>query len=110
MLTEEKREQDYENLFTEITKNKVKESDTNKSHAGDITNPGNIAELVFSKMNSVNNNKEELTIAIKGLSEICQQLVLACSDYINVITELKYRIQILEGKQSNKELNSLLSR
>ncbi len=92
MLTEEKNKQGSENLFIEITQKQIKESDANKNH------PGNIAELVLARMNSVDNNKEELAIAIKGLSEICQQLVFACSDYINVIAELKRHIKLLERK------------
>lgn len=75
-----------------------KDKSTSKSRPRSITNPSDVAALVLTQLNTVSNKKDELTIAIKGLSDICQQLVYAYSDHTKVIKELKQRLDVLESK------------
>src|SRR5262249_58153372 len=42
-----------------------------------ISDPRQIATVVMARMNLINTKKDELTIAIKGLTDLTQQLVQA---------------------------------
>lgn len=64
-----------------------------------ISNPNDVAGLVLAQLNHVNNKKDELTIAIKGLADTTQQLVRAYADHTRTIQQLAERVKGLEGKR-----------
>ena len=61
-----------------------------------ISNPGDVAGLVMMQVDNVNAKKDELTIAIKGLTDTTKQLVRAYADHAKVIGALQQRIKALE--------------
>lgn len=63
-----------------------------------LSNPNDVAGLVLAQLNHVNNKKDELTIAIKGLADTTQQLVRAYADHTRTIQQLAERVKVLEGK------------
>lgn len=62
-----------------------------------ISRPGDIAGLVMMQIDAVNAKKDELTIAIKGLTDTAKQLVRAYADHAQAIANLRDRIKVLEG-------------
>ena len=68
-----------------------------------ISNPNDVAGLVFARLNHVNNKKDELTIAIKGLADTTQQLVHAYVDHTRTIQQLAERVKALEAKTGNEK-------
>jgi hypothetical protein len=67
-----------------------------------VSDPREVATLVLARMNVVNNKKDELTIAIKGLSDITQQLSLAYAEQLRAIERLSKRVQSLEAAANTK--------
>lgn len=63
-----------------------------------ISQPREVAALVLAHINRVNAKKDDLTIAIKGLTDITQQLATSYARQMQVIGELSNRIKALEGK------------
>ena len=63
-----------------------------------ISNPNDVAGLVLAQLNHVNNKKDELTIAIKGLADTTQQLVRVYADHTRTIQKLMERVKVLEEK------------
>ena len=61
-----------------------------------ITSPNDVAGLVLAQLNHVNNKKDELTIAIKGLADTTQQLVRAYAEHTRTIQQLSERVRVLE--------------
>lgn len=68
-----------------------------------ISRPGDIAGLVMMQVDAVNAKKDELTIAIKGLTDISKQLVRAYAQHAQAIVKLQQRIKTLEEKLKEKE-------
>lgn len=64
-----------------------------------ISRPGDVAGLVMMQVDAVNAKKDELTIAIKGLTDTAKQLVRAYSDHAQAIVKLQQRVKELEEKQ-----------
>jgi hypothetical protein len=64
-----------------------------------ISHPGDVAGLVMMQVDAVNAKKDELTIAIKGLTDTAKQLVRAYADHAKAIQRLQQRIKVLEEKQ-----------
>jgi len=64
-----------------------------------ISNPNEVASLVLMQIDNVSTKKDELTIAIKGLSDVSKQLVRAYGENIKVIASMQHRIKELEDKQ-----------
>lgn len=64
-----------------------------------ISRPGDVAGLVMMQVDAVNAKKDELTIAIKGLTDTAKQLVRAYSEHAQAIVKLQQRIKELEEKQ-----------
>ena len=62
-----------------------------------ISNPNDVAGLVLAQLNHVNNKKDELTIAIKGLADTTQQLVRVYAEHTQTIQKLVERVKVLEG-------------
>lgn len=89
---------------------KAAESDKMPPKGKPISHPREVAALVLTQINRVNAMKDELTIAIKGLSDITQQLATSYGKQMLVIEQLARRINGLEGKdgkngESKKTVN-----
>lgn len=67
-----------------------------------MTNPNDVAGLVMMQIDTVNTKKDELTIAVKGLSDTAKQLVRAYRQQTAVIQKLQRKIQELEGNAESK--------
>ena len=63
-----------------------------------ISDPRQVAAVVMAQMNRVNAKKDELTIAIKGLTDIAQQLTQAYAGQVQAIEQLTNRLKALEEK------------
>src|SRR5689334_10841911 len=63
-----------------------------------ISDPRQIAAVVMARMNLINTKKDELTMAIKGLTDLTQQLVQAYAAQMQVIEQLATRLKALEEK------------
>ena len=61
-----------------------------------ISHPREVAAVVMAQMHSINAKKDELTIAIKGLTDLTQQLVRAYAGQVQFIEQLVARVQALE--------------
>ncbi len=61
-----------------------------------ISDPRQIAAVVMARMNLINTKKDELTIAIKGLTDLTQQLVQAYAGQMQVIEQLAARLKAVE--------------
>lgn len=76
---------------------------TNPNRAGRpphvITNPGDVASVVLMQVDNVNAKKDELTIAIKGLTDTAKQLVRAYAEHAKAIQKLQARIKALEAQK-----------
>jgi hypothetical protein len=70
-----------------------------------ISHPREVAALVMAQMNMVNAKKDELTIAIKGLTDIAQQLTQAYAGQVKLIEQLAGRVKALEEKTRTNEVN-----
>jgi hypothetical protein len=64
-----------------------------------ISNPNEVASLVLVQIDAVNAKKDELTIAIKGLSDLTKQLVRAYGEHSKRIQQLEMKIRELELSQ-----------
>ena len=62
-----------------------------------VSDPREVATLVMARMNVVNSKKDELTIAIKGLSDITQQLAMTYAEQLRSIEGLSSRLKALEA-------------
>jgi hypothetical protein len=66
-----------------------------------ISDPREIAAVVMARMNLINAKKDELSIAIKGLTDLTQQLVRAYAGQMQVIEQIATRLKALEEKTSS---------
>src|SRR5262249_45763671 len=57
-----------------------------------ISDPRQIAAVVMARMNLINTKKDELTIAMKGLTDLTQQLLQAYAGQMQVIEQLATRL------------------
>jgi len=80
------------------TTNPNKANGQQRSKPRVISNPGDVAGLVMMQVDAVNAKKDELTIAIKGLTDTSKQLVRAYAEHAKAIQKLQQRITQLEGK------------
>jgi hypothetical protein len=69
----------------------------NRQQTNVISDPREIATVVMARMNFINAKKDELTMAIKGLTDLTQQLVRAYAGQMQVIEQLATRLKALEG-------------
>ena len=67
-----------------------------------ISTPNDVASLVLMQVDAVSAKKDELTIAIKGLTDTTKQLVRAYAEHAKTIQRLQQRMRALEekGKQN----------
>jgi hypothetical protein len=77
----------------------------NRQRTKAISHPREVAAVVMAQMNVVNAKKDELTIAIKGLTDITQQLTQAYAGQVQLIEQLTNRIKALEEKAGAKGVN-----
>ena len=70
----------------------------NRQRTKAISHPREVAAVVMAQMNMVNAKKDELTIAIKGLTDITQQLTQAYAGQVQLIEQLSKRVKALEEK------------
>lgn len=70
-----------------------------------VSDPRDVATLVMSRMSMVNAKKDELTIAIKGLSDVTQQLAHAYAEQMKAIDKLVKRVKALEAADAARGLN-----
>ncbi len=70
-----------------------------------ISDPRQIAAVVMARMNLINTKKDELTIAMKGLTDLTQQLVQAYAGQMQVIEQLATRLKAVEEKAGVSGVN-----
>ena len=70
-----------------------------------ISDPRQIAAVVMARMHLINTKKDELTMAIKGLTDLTQQLVQAYAGQMQVIEQLAPRLKALEDKTGVNGVN-----
>lgn len=64
-----------------------------------ISHPNDVAALIMAQMNTVSAKKDELTIAIKQLTDTTQQLVRAYAEHTNLIQQLNRKVAELEAEK-----------
>ena len=70
-----------------------------------IADPRQIAAVVMARMNLINTKKDELTIAMKGLTDLTQQLVQAYAAQMQVIEQLATRLKAVEEQAGVSGVN-----
>jgi len=70
-----------------------------------ISDPRQIAAVVLARMNLINTKKDELTIAMKGLTDLTQQLLQAYAAQMQVIEQLATRLKAVEEMAGAKAVN-----
>jgi hypothetical protein len=70
-----------------------------------IADPRQIAAVVMARMNLINTKKDELTIAIKGLTDLTQQLVQAYAAQMQAIEQLTTRLKAVEETAGTHGVN-----
>ena len=70
-----------------------------------ISDPRQIAAVVMARMNLINTKKDELTLAMKGLTDLTQQLVQAYATQMQVIEQLATRLKAVEEKAGANGVN-----
>jgi len=72
-----------------------------------ISDPRQIAAVVMARLNLINAKKDELTIAIKGVTDLTQQLVQAYAGQMQVIEQLAARLKAVEEPGNAQSGNGL---
>jgi len=62
------------------------------------SNPNDVASLVLMQVDAVNAKKDELTIAMKGLTDLTKQRGRAYGEHTETIQRLQERFKVLEAK------------
>lgn len=68
-----------------------------------ISDPNDVATIVMMQIDAVNDRKDELTIAIKGLADLAKQLMRSYSDLTGTVRNLQAKVKELEEKQSQNK-------
>jgi hypothetical protein len=68
----------------------------NQQQTDTISDPREVAAVVMARMHVVNDRKDELTIAIEGLTDLTQQLTRAYAAQVQLIEQLSRRVKTLE--------------
>ena len=68
-----------------------------------ISNPEDVAKLVMMQIDAVGGKKDELTIALKGLTDTARQLVRAYAQQAAVIQGMAKKLKELEEKAGAKK-------
>jgi len=88
------------NEAIEKTNENVNSQNESEQKKRQVSHPNDVAMLMLNHVNAVNGKKDELTIAVKGLSDLCQQLVQSYAVNAKTIVELKKRVEVLETAES----------
>ena len=64
-----------------------------------ISSPNDVASVVLMQIDAVNAKKDELTIAIKGLTDTTKQLARVYAEHAQAIQKLQERIKTLEAEK-----------
>lgn len=64
-----------------------------------VSRPEDVAGLVLMQIDLVNARKDDLTIAIKGLSDLTRQLVRAYGENMQTIDQLQSKLKKMGGSQ-----------
>ncbi len=92
------------NVSPKANKNKELDEDIQKGSEKEptrvISRPEDVAAMVFMQIDQVNAKKDDLTIAIKGLSDFTRQLVKAYGEHTKAIQQLQQRVRELENKKN----------
>ena len=68
-----------------------------------ITDPREIAAVIMAQMGAVNARTDDLAKAIKTLTDLTQQLVVAYTQQAQFIQRLAQRAKALEGKPNGSD-------
>ena len=63
-----------------------------------VNSPSDVANLILMQVDAVNSKKDDLTIAIKGLTDLTKQLTRAYAEHTKTIQKLAERVKELESK------------
>lgn len=88
-------------MATDANKDTAKNNNQPKDKQRVISNPNDIAGLVTMQIDNINAKKDDLTIAIKGLTDTAKQLVRAYAQQQQVISKLAERVKKLEDEPMN---------
>ena len=69
-----------------------------KSQPRVLSNPNDVAGLVMMQIDTINGKKDELTIAIKGMTDLTKQLVRVYAEQAATIQKLAERVKQFEEK------------
>jgi len=72
------------------------EANTQSGQPRVVSNPSEVANLVLMQIDAVNSKKDELTIAMKQLTDTTKQLVRAYGEHTSTIVMLKKNIEEFE--------------
>lgn len=97
---QKKNEEEVTSTATESQKSESTSEDKQKQRV--VNHPRDVAALALSQLNAVNAKKDELTIAIKGLSDLTTQLVNVYASNMNTMQQMQARIKELEGQPEEK--------
>lgn len=67
-----------------------------------ISNPEDIAKLVMMQIDAINTRKDDLTVALKGLTDTTRQLVRAYARQAAVVQGMTKKLKELEQKIANR--------
>ena len=92
---------------TKETKQKVNGKDKNTQQAAQqkqrvVSDPSDVASLVLMQIDAVNSKKDDLTLAIKGLSDLTKQLVRAYAENAKAIQALQEKVKELEASKGKE--------
>lgn len=90
---------------TATSKQETQKPATNRQQTNTISHPRDIAAVVMARMNAINAKKDELTIAIKGLTDLTQQLLQAYAEQVQMIQQLTKRMQSMEKTAETNGMN-----
>lgn len=78
---------------------------SNATGARVISDPNEVANIVLMQIDAVNDRKNDLTISVKGLTDLAKQLVRVYGEQIVTIQRQQARIQALEAQLVGKQEN-----
>ena len=75
----------------------------NAAGARVVSDPNEIANIVLMQIDAVNDRKNDLTISVKGLTDLAKQLTRVYGEQIVTIRKLQARIHTLETQLAAKQ-------
>jgi hypothetical protein len=70
-----------------------------------ISDPREIAAIIMTRMHLINAKKDDLTIAIKSVTDLTQQLTQVYAGQMQIIEQLAARLKALEEKAGTNGVN-----